>query len=706
MNAVAKAWYVLRHLGPGFVRTRVGMKWERLSGRPQRVFAPREWDALELAALCLPGTPTQPRAYADFKRRQAIPFLFPLGAPPAIPESWGETAPVARRAPDLAARVALLAQDRCVHLFRQVSPEPNDWSHNPFTGGRAELRKPWFDVPDFDPAASDVRAMWDPARAAWAWDLARAAAREPGRPEHTALLLRWWQSWTDACPPWRGVHWKCGQESSVRFIALASACWALAGDEQFDGACWVRLARLAWATGYRVHHHIAYAVSQKNNHALSEACGLLIVAHLFPELREARHWGETGRRVLARELRRQMYADGSYVQHSMNYHRVMMQVCTLALRLAELAGRPFERDLYEHLGRAAEFLYQMMQPENGALPNYGNNDGALVLPLSECDFADYRPAIQAGYYLATRKRRLPPGPWDEELLWLFGDEALAAPVADAARRSTAFDDGGYYTLDRGESWAMVRCHSYRDRPAHADPLHLDLWWGGVNVLRDAGSYLYFTREPAEERYYKSIRAHNTIELGACDPMELVSRFLYLPWLCATKRHFEADARCPLFEGEHHGYARGPAGALHRRCVVALSGRAWLVIDDVFARQPTDAVLRWHLPAGPVSDAPAAASVSVTTEAGVVGLALRAEVETQLRVIETGEARYYGTREPQNCLEMRFRAAGATRVWTIVSLGSAASATRDGCVAGGTRWTIDTLPVSRDAARVVMSAARG
>ena len=51
-----------------------------------------------------------------------------------------------------------------------------------------------------------------------------------------------------------------------------------------------------------------------------------------------------------------------------------------------------------------EFLFQMMEPSNGRLPLYGNNDGAYVLPLSECDFTDYRPAIQSTHFQDSGQR--------------------------------------------------------------------------------------------------------------------------------------------------------------------------------------------------------------------------------------------------------------------------------------------------------------
>ena len=159
-----------------------------------------------------------------------------------------------------------------------------------------------------------------------------------------------------------------GRESSVRMIAAGLGFWAMANDAgDHGGSAGCNSRGWPGRTGYRVARHIGYAVSQKNNHALSEACGLLLISHLFPEFRcGAARWGATGRKVLASELRRQVYEDGSYVQHSMNYHRVMLHVSLLGLRLGELAGDPFDRDLYDRIGRAGEFLHQVMDVDTGA----------------------------------------------------------------------------------------------------------------------------------------------------------------------------------------------------------------------------------------------------------------------------------------------------------------------------------------------------
>jgi len=278
----------------------------------------------------------------------------------------------------------------------------------------------------------------------------------------------------------------------------------------------------------------------------------------------------------------------------MNYHRVMLQVLTWAVRLGELNNQPLNKAVYERLSHAAEFLFEMIDPNTGRGPNYGANDGALVLPLDGCGYQDYRPAVQVAGVAAEGRRWLSKGPWEEPLIWLFGPYAMERPTTLVKSDSRRFDIGGYYTLRATESWCMIRCHTYRDRPSHCDLLHLDLWWQGINVLRDAGTFSYFAPENLELiKYFSSTVAHNTIEIDGQPPMKPVSRFVKLPWpRCRTIFHNKNR-----WQGEHYAYNRAPWNVIHRRLVEKLSSDGWKIKDELLGDGNHDLILRWHLPWG-------------------------------------------------------------------------------------------------------------
>jgi hypothetical protein len=487
----------------------------------------------------------------------------------------------------------------------------------------------------------------------------------------------------------------------VRIIAILLGYWSLANDPATSPDRHVQMAKLAWATGHRVADHINYAISQNNNHAISEACGLMLIGHLFPELREAPRWAARGREVLACEIRRQTYDDGAYVQNSMNYQRVMLHGALLALRLGELSAEPFDRDIYERVGRCGEFLHEMMDVETGRLPMYGNNDGACVLPFSECEFLDFRPVVQAVHYLVHRKRQFPSGAWDEDLLWLFGPQALAAECEPARQpQSQAFRFGGYYTLRKENSWAMLRAHTHHDRPAQCDQLHLDLWWRGQNVLRDCGSFKYFVPgRPDMERYFISTRAHNVVEIDGEDPLELVSRFLWLPWPRGKMRHYHADESPAWFEAEHYDYDRRPWNVLHRRCVVALDDDIWVIVDDLLGEGCHTMTTRWHLMDAPVEIAEETSSVVLQTPKGPLAVSVTATQQPSRFEVVRGRdepdkvqgfaADYYGEKRPIPTLEAEWCCQLPLRILTVVSPGSPILPTLTGEDSSKETWTLQT-----------------
>jgi asparagine synthase (glutamine-hydrolysing) len=584
---------LLRRFGLRWVLYRAGYAFRIKTGLLKRRFPRIDLERTRLDDLVLSGTPTDPQAYVAFRETLPARFFFDAGKLPASAELSSLATQAGRR------RTLEIADDYCRGRFLYYSRHvhdlgwPPDWLLNPLTGGRYDAARHWCDTPTFSPAQGDIKDVWEPSRFACAYYLVRAFAMT-GDEKYPAAFWELFDSWRQTNPPNMGPNWKCGQETALRTMAW---CFALYGFWRAKATTPRRvadIAKLIAVQADRIAGNIDYAISQKNNHALSEAVGLLTAGLLFPEFKSARRWESIGRRVLEQEVPRQVYADGSFVQQSMNYHRVMLHDCLWAIRLADLNGDPLSSPLCDRIGKAGEFLFEMLDPESGRVPNYGANDGALILPLAACDYLDYRPTVQTARYVATLKRSLPPGPWDEMLLWLNGKDAAAAPLAAETPTSSRFDAGGYYTLRSARSWCMVRCHTYRDRPAHVDMLHLDLWHDGINVLGDTGTYKYFTPDrPQLERSLPDISAHNTVEVDGAGPLSRVSRFIWMPWpkaRCLEHRH-------NLWQGEHYAYNRPPWHVVHRRTVDLIGDDEWRITDELSGEGDHDVTLRWHLAEG-------------------------------------------------------------------------------------------------------------
>ena len=352
-----------------------------------------------------------------------------------------------------------------------------------------------------------------------------------------------------------------------------------------------------------------------------------------------------------------------------------------SMRLGDVLGQPFSRELRNRIARAGEFVYQLQDESTGRVPCYGQDDGALILPLSDCDYRDYRPVVQAISVLTTGQRRLQAGPWDEDLFWLFGITPVDSPVpmnADEQSQSEAgpnqpgidsrhdFDttEGGYATLRSRGGFVVTRAGGFRHRPAQADMLHVDLWWRGQNIAIDPGTYSY-NAPPPWNNPFAHTAYHNTVTVDGRDQMERVSRFLWLPWLVGTSfgRNVPCEGDVSCWNGEHNGYQRLADPVTHRRGIVRLGDDHWLIIDTLRGRVTHDFRLHWLLLDVPYKIDQENSSIELETPAGHYRLATASSSPTSpfllVRASENSAAGWrschYHSREPALSVSMECHA---------------------------------------------------
>jgi hypothetical protein len=433
----------------------------------------------------------------------------------------------------------------------------------------------------------DVKFIWEPARFGWAFILGRAW--HLSRDERYAVAFwNFIEIFLDANPPDMGPHWISAQEVSLRLMAWVWSQQVFADSLHSTPERQTRLALAVAQHAARIPITLVYSRSQNNNHLLSEAAGLFTAGLALPDDPRAAGWCKLGWKWLQRGFQRQIDAYGEYSQHSSNYQRLMLQLALWVKPMARRHGFTFSRRTHEVLAIATHWLFSLLDPVSGCVPNLGANDGAYIFPLSNRPFADHRPVLQAAAR-SFMEYQLPGGDWDEMALWLG--------VPDAGR---FFQEPRYLgdSLYGRDSWGSLRVVKFKNRPSHADQLHFDLWWRGLNIARDAGSYLY-NAPPPWDNSLAHTTVHNTVSVDGCEQMRRVGRFLYLDWAQAGQRRpIETNPdilqRCIAW---HAGYRR--LGVRHERIVTAFSDEHWEVEDRLlFSRKnqhPHIFRLHWLLP---------------------------------------------------------------------------------------------------------------
>jgi hypothetical protein len=458
------------------------------------------------------------------------------------------------------------------HWMKQTTP-PN-WFLNPFNGKQSPTGgMHWSRIPDFSEETGDIKNVWEASRFSWVGILARAYAVS-GKNVYLENLNRWLADWMARNPVNQGPNWKCGQETSYRLLALLNAAFILDQSEQ-PTAMLRTLIRLHLK---RIHYSRRYAYAQRNNHASTEAAALFTGGNWLLKVRDsdpARHrtYAAQGRKALESLIRTLSYADGSFSQHSVVYHRLFLDTIssvifwTRTLRLPE-----FSADFYGHARKAFHWLHALVD-ESGDAPNLGSNDGTLLQGNHACDYRDFRPSLQWASAWLGEQPVFGEGPYNEVLYW-SGIRDFAEDPRPPQLSSEVFPSG-YVVMKGRTSWALLRFPGYKFRPAHNDALHFDLWAEGRNLLFDSGSYSYNPDKDSPIPDLKSVHAHNTLSFDGQEQMPRLGRFLLARWLkpaSVGKIQPGADG-----SGAWEGSYRDPAGNLHARRIT-WKDRQWEVSD--------------------------------------------------------------------------------------------------------------------------------
>jgi hypothetical protein len=534
-------------------------------------------------------------------------------------------------------------------LFSQwpfaLSDTPPDWLANPFNGQRvAEPLRDWWQIPDFDPAVGDIKLIWELSRMDWV--LAFAQRAHQGDCAALDRLNVWLVDWCEQNPPYKGPNWKCGQEASIRVMHLAIAALIL-GQVRTAAPGLRDLVKLHLL---RIAPTVQYAMAQDNNHGTSEAAALFIGGSWLWSVGvpEGESWARMGRRWLKDRAARLIGLQGSFSQYSLNYHRVMLDTfCMVEVWRRNLELPAFSANWQSRVLAATQWLRHMVNPVNGDGPNVGANDGARLLRLTDTPYRDHRPSVALAMALfAGQRAYAQSGPWEHALQWL----GVAVPLAVAPPpQSYVADDGGFAVLrcGRAMAMAMLRYPRFRFRPSQADALHLDLWLGPDNLLRDAGTYSYNT-DPQWINYFGGTASHNTVQFDDRDQMPRLSRFLFGDWLKADGvQTLPGSAHDTQFAA---GYRDG-RGARHHRAVNLQAGR--LQVVDHVQGFTTKAVLRWRLQPGDWRLVPSPQGLQlVLGSEGVVTIGVSATVPVlRCELVQGWESRHYLEKTPVPVLEV-------------------------------------------------------
>ena len=385
-----------------------------------------------------------------------------------------------------------------------------DWITNPETGFKYDVSKHWTEIADYSKEAGDIKYVWEKSRFSFLYNIIRYDYHF--EQDCSEIVFKEILSWIDHNPINCGPNYRCSQEMTLRILNWTFALNYYKNSPKLTDDAFQKIMSSVYWQIRHVYSNINFSrIAVRNNHAITETMGLFLFGILFPFFPESGKWKREGKKWFEEEVAYQVYPDGTFLQFSMNYHRVVIQLLTWGIRLSELNNEDLNKIVKERAQLSLHFLFNCMSSVNGYMPNYGANDGALFFPLNDKESRDYRPqlhALSAVFHRGIIEEN------NEDQYW-YGINKIDQTRVVQCNGMQSFKVGGYYLLREKDAFTFLRCGNHKDRPSQADNLHLDLWVKGENILYDGGSYKYNTDEESL-RYFFGTASHNTVMLGGYD----------------------------------------------------------------------------------------------------------------------------------------------------------------------------------------------
>jgi len=415
-----------------------------------------------------------------------------------------------------------------------------DWHTDPHSGHRWDPAAPAhrLDLMTRDSPA-DVRIAWELNRFHHATALG-VAWQLTHDDRYPATFVSQVNDWLAANPVGHGVNWACAMEVAIRAVNWLFACALMQEPLPVEFVRTLLGALLTHGRFIRANLELALVTT---NHYLADLCGLAVLGLALPGA-EPDRWRRFGLREMAHEMVFQVYSDGADFEASTIYHRLVVELFELPVRLARSTGAPVPPLLTERMPLMQAFIAAITRPDD-TIPLIGDSDDGHLLPYSSRPFS-------------------------------------------CTSSSTAFPHAGIYVMRHDDHYLICDCGPNGQRGngghAHNDTLSFELYAGRPWIV-DPGTYVY-TGDLTAYNWFRSTAAHNTLVVDGEEQARFDSRepFLLAPDARPTVHRWETKPEYDLLDAEHAGYQRLPDPVTHRRQFLFDKQRGlWLVRDVVTGR---------------------------------------------------------------------------------------------------------------------------
>lgn len=428
----------------------------------------------------------------------------------------------------------------------------------------------------------DCKEVWEPNRHHHLVVLARAfyVTKDEKYAEAAAKQL---DDWIISNPYGRGMNWRSPLELGIRLINWV---WTLELLKTSAVLTEDRKKAILDAV-YLQCRDIARKFSQgssANNHLIGEAAGVFVASCYFDQFEESAEWRQASQKILEQEILNQSYSDGCTREHALGYQLFVIQFFVTCGLVGNWYNFEFSENFWQRLEKMFRFV-STVSLAGGTLPFFGDRDDGYVLDLGEnCSDTDMLRDLERRIFEKSNiDAEAPPS---QTSFWLLPDRSIEPNKSTTVPQSQSFPESGYHLLQSIQHDAYVAVFldaadlGYESIAAHghADALSLTLRLNKKDIFVDAGTYDYFSF-PQWRNYFRSTRAHNTVEIDGLDQSDMQGAFMWGQHASCTLVDWEDTSQKTLITASHDGYERLSDPVTHTRTLTLQKLEQKLSIRD-------------------------------------------------------------------------------------------------------------------------------
>ena len=434
------------------------------------------------------------------------------------------------------------------------------------------------------------------------------------RDEKFALeFVRQLNDWMDENPPLFSINWDCPMDVAIRAVNWVTAYGFFCQSRSLSPEFKQRLTKSLLSHGRFIFEILEYYEAPINgeikrlnsNHYLSNLAGLIFIACACPFFRESQKWMAFASGEFFQEIEEQVYPSGVDYEHSVSYHRLVLELFLYSILVVKEQGAPIPQKVMQRLEKMFEYVQYYTKPD-GTHPLSGDADDGRLLIWNESPIDSHRYLLCLGASLFGRvDLKAAARELDESLAWVFGIPAVTAYLElrtePLALESKGFSDAQFFVMRKNDNYLFVDAADIgiwgRGSHDHNDRLNFELYSGNTTFFSDSGAYVY-SANPQARNQFRSTHAHNTVRVDGIEQNTL-GEGLNL-WTIGNEalvrvERWESNSDFDVLRAAHIGYHRLPDPVTHvREFWFYKKPVKWLLIDELLGKEEHDLDWYFHL----------------------------------------------------------------------------------------------------------------